>query len=216
MLQENIAKGQRVEKFKVELLIDGQWVVVGKGTTVGYKRLLRFSETAAEEVRVTIEECRRTAEIMRVGLFYCPELGANSNKAKEYFSSSAWVTLGNDGKKIFDNDVETVWKSKDMQPLIIDLTEVIKIKGVAYVPVEKVNGEGVITKYRVYTSLDGQTWQLEGNDREFENIRNNPIAQNVWFEKELDVRFLKIEPIETNDNNGTYSVAEFGVILGAL
>jgi alpha-L-fucosidase len=64
--------------------------------------------------------------------------------------------------------------------------------------------------------LDGQTWQLEGNDREFENIRNNPIAQNVWFEKELDVRFLKIEPIETNDNNGTYSVAEFGVILGAL
>lgn len=216
MLQENIANGQRVEKFKVELLIDGQWMTVGRGTTIGYKRLLRFSATTAEEVRITIEECRRTVEILRVGLFYCPELGANSNKAKEYFSSSAWVVLGNDGKKIFDNDVETLWKSKDMQPLIIDLTETIKIKGIAYVPVEEVNGEGVITKYRVYTSLDGQKWQQEGGDREFENIRNNPISQNVLFEKEKNVRFLKIEPIETTDNNGTYTVAEFGVILSVL
>ncbi|MBR2607712.1 MAG: alpha-L-fucosidase [Bacteroidaceae bacterium] len=213
MLQENIAKGQRVEKFKVELLIDGQWITVGKGTTIGYKRLLRFSETAADEIRVTIEECRRTAEILRVGLFLCPDLTANSTTEKGYFSSSAWVALGNDGKKIFDNDVATVWKSKDMQPLIIDLTEKIKIKGIAYVPVEKVNGEGIITKYCLYTSLDGQTWQQEGADREFENIRNNPIVQNVMFEKSQNVRFVKIEPIETADNSGIYTVAEFGIII---
>ncbi|MBQ5664007.1 MAG: alpha-L-fucosidase, partial [Bacteroidaceae bacterium] len=91
MLQENIAKGQRVEKFKVELLINGQWVTVGRGTTIGYKRLLRFSETVADEIRVTIEGCRRKAEILQVGLFYCPGLGTNStNSMKEYFSSSAW------------------------------------------------------------------------------------------------------------------------------
>jgi hypothetical protein len=178
--------------------------------------LLRFSETVADEILVTVEECRRAAEILQVGLFHCPELGANRGNVKEYFSSSAWQTPGNDGRKIFDNDLETLWESKDMQPLIIDLTETKNIKGFSYVPSNNVNGEGTITKYRIYTSVDGTLWQQNGGDREFENIRNNPIAQNVRFEKELDVRFLKIEPIETNDNNGTYSVAEFGVILGAL
>ena len=213
MLQENIAKGQRVEKFKVELLINGQWITVGRGTTIGYKRLLRFSETTAEKVRITVEECRRTAEILRTGLFLCPELGTNSKSTKEYFSSSAWQTPGCNGKKIFDNDIETVWTSKDMQPLVVDLTETTNIKGFAYVPAEKVNGEGTITKYRIYTSVDGNQWQQEGDDREFENIRNNPIAQNIRFEKAQNIRFLKIEPLGTTDNKGIYSIAEFGVII---
>lgn len=213
MLQENIAKGQRVERFKVELLIDGQWITVGRGTTIGYKRLLRFSETFAEEVRVTIEECRRTAEILRIGLFLCPRIGANSSSAKEYFSSSAWQTAGVAAERMFDNDVETVWKSKDMQPLIVDLTEITKVRGFAYVPAEKVDGEGTITKYRVYTSCDGKLWEQEGGDREFDNIRNNPIAQNVRFGEMRNIRYIKIEPIETTDNNGTYTVAEFGVII---
>ena len=216
MLQENIAKGQRVEKFKVELLINGQWMTVGRGTTIGYKRLLRFSETTAEEIRVTIEECRRTAEILQVGLFHCPELGANSGIAKEYFSSSAWQTPGNDSKMIFDNDDETLWRSKDMQPLIVDLTETKKIKGFSYIPCGEVNGAGTITKYRIYTSIDGNTWKQDGGDKEFDNIRNNPIAQNVRFEKEQEVRFLKFEPIETTDNNGTYTIAGLGVIINDL
>ena len=50
-------------------------------------------------------------------------------------------------------------------------------------------------------------------DREFENIRNNPIVQNVMFEKSQNVRFVKIEPIETADNSGIYTVAEFGIII---
>ena len=216
MLQENIAKGQRVEKFKVELLINGQWMTVGRGTTIGYKRLLRFSETAAEKVRVTIEECRCTAEIQQIGLFYCPELGTNSNVVKDYFSSSAWIAPGNDGKNIFDNDVETVWRSKDMQPLVIDLTESNKIKGFSYVPVNSVNATGTITKYRIYTSVDGNLWEQDGGEREFDNIRNNPIAQNVRFEKERNVCFLKLEPIETTDNSGIYTVADFGIIIDAL
>ena len=216
MLQENITKGQRVEKFKVELLVNGQWITVGRGTTIGYKRLLRFSECVADKVRVTIEECRRTAEIMQIGLFYCPELGTNSFVTKDYFSSSAWIAPGNDGKKIFDNDVETIWKSKDMQPLVIDLIEVNKIKGFSYVPVNNVNATGTITKYRIYTSIDGDIWEQVGSEKEFDNIRNNPIAQNVRFEKERDVRFLKIEPIETIDDSGIYTIADFGIIIDGI
>ena len=213
MLQEDISKGQRVESFTVELLINGQWVTVGKGTTIGYKRLLRFPSTTAEKVRVTINESRLEANILRIGLFHCPELGDNSAIRKEHISSSAWEVAGSNGQKMFDNDVETIWKSNDMQPLTIDLGQQLNILGFSYIPVNNVEAAGTITKYRISISTDGEKWQQIDGDREFENIRNNPIAQNVRFDKNHAARYLRLEPLETTDNGSTFSVAEFGVII---
>ena len=213
MVQENIAKGQRVESFKVELLIGGQWIEMGYGTTIGYKRLLRFPATEAEKVRLTVVSTRKTAEIQRVGLFYCPELDGSIAAAKEYISSSSWKIGEGNGKQLFDNDVKSVWKSKDMQPLVIDMKQQIAINGFAYVPAEAVGAEGVVTKYRIYTSADAASWTQAGGDREFENIRNNPIAQNVRFDAPANARYLKFEPLETTDNSGIFSAAELGVIV---
>ena len=42
MLQEDIARGQRVEAFSVEAQTADGWKEIAQGTTVGYKRLLRF------------------------------------------------------------------------------------------------------------------------------------------------------------------------------
>ena len=53
LIQEDIAKGQRVENFLVEAYSNGSWRYVAEGTTVGYKRLIRFSDTKAEKIRVT-------------------------------------------------------------------------------------------------------------------------------------------------------------------
>lgn len=213
MLQEDISKGQRVEKFTVELLIDGQWIAVGKGTTIGYKRLLRFPATTAEKVRITIDAARRPANMLRVGLFHCPELGDNSSVCKEYISSSAWSIVGGDGRKMFDNDVETRWISKDMQPVTIDLGQQLDILGFSYVPENNVAAAGNITRYRISVSEDGEKWQQMDGDREFGNIRNNPIAQNVRFDSGCRVRYLKLQPLETTGEGDGFSVAEFGVII---
>ena len=70
LLQEDISRGQRVEQFTVEALYDGEWHEVAEGTTVGYKRLLRFEECRAELIRVTIDKCRTSAHIANVGLYY--------------------------------------------------------------------------------------------------------------------------------------------------
>ena len=69
MLQEDVSRGQRVEAFTVEAHVDGEWKVVAKGSTIGYKRLLRFPNTAADAIRVTVDECRGVANISRVGAF---------------------------------------------------------------------------------------------------------------------------------------------------
>ena len=214
MLQEDISKGQRVEKFKVELLIAGQWVCVGEGTTIGYKRLLRFPTTNATKMRVIVEESRLTANILRVGLFDCPVPGEEGvSKVKEYISSTTWKTLDGDGSKMFDNDEATIWQSDSMKPLIVDFNQLLTIKGFSYVPAGEVGVKGVVTKYRLSVSKDGQKWKRVRDVAEFENVVNNPVTQNCRFDSLYEVRYLMFEPLETAGNCGIYTIAEFGVIV---
>lgn len=72
MIQEDISKGQRVDKFKVEISTDGtNWMTLTSGTTVGQKRLVKLpSSQSTKKLRVTIEQTRAAANISNVGLFY--------------------------------------------------------------------------------------------------------------------------------------------------
>lgn len=74
MLQEYIAKGQRVEQFKVEAKVDGNWMEIAKGTTVGYKRLIRMPAITTDQIKVTIEQARDGALINTLGWFESPEI----------------------------------------------------------------------------------------------------------------------------------------------
>jgi alpha-L-fucosidase len=74
LLQEDITKGQRVEKFRVEAYINNQWKSIASSTTIGYKKLLRIHETSASAVRLTIEKARDNAIISNFGLFMAPEI----------------------------------------------------------------------------------------------------------------------------------------------
>jgi alpha-L-fucosidase len=69
MLAEPIEKGQRVAKFTLEAWVGNAWQPLAAGTTIGYKRLLRFEEVRAEKVRLTIQEANNTPLISEVGLF---------------------------------------------------------------------------------------------------------------------------------------------------
>lgn len=70
MIQENIAKGQRVEKFYAEYFENGSWIKFTEGTTVGYKRLLSFDAISADKIRIHIESSRLNPMLSEVGLFY--------------------------------------------------------------------------------------------------------------------------------------------------
>lgn len=72
MIQEDIRKGQRIEKFCLEVLDEnGQWGRVAGGTTVGYKRLIKFPRTTAKHIRLTILESRAMPYLTEIGLFHC-------------------------------------------------------------------------------------------------------------------------------------------------
>ena len=72
LLQEAIRTGQRVERFQLEAWDESKWVVFARGTTIGYKRLLRFEPVTTRRVRLFIEQSRSTPAITRLGLFKRP------------------------------------------------------------------------------------------------------------------------------------------------
>jgi alpha-L-fucosidase len=72
MLQEDIRLGQRVEAFSVERWVNQTWEEIARGTTIGYKRLLRVPSVAASRVRLTISSSRDVPAISEFALFKQP------------------------------------------------------------------------------------------------------------------------------------------------
>ncbi len=68
-LQENIRKGQRVERFTAEYNENGEWKKLTSGTTIGYKRLLRFPPVSALGLRVTIQSSRMNPVLGELGVY---------------------------------------------------------------------------------------------------------------------------------------------------
>lgn len=69
VLQENISLGQRVEAFKLEAKVDGKWRKITEGTTIGYKRILRFPELTAQQLKLSILETRAMPALAEFGLY---------------------------------------------------------------------------------------------------------------------------------------------------
>ncbi len=72
-LQEDIRKGQRVEKFIIEADDHGTWKEVASGTTIGYKRILSFPAVTSGRVRLRILSSRLNAVISKIGLYKLAE-----------------------------------------------------------------------------------------------------------------------------------------------
>lgn len=69
LVQENIAHGQKIEQFEVEAFVNQTWVKIAEGTTIGYKRLLRFESVTTQKLRFKILSSRGIAEISEIGLY---------------------------------------------------------------------------------------------------------------------------------------------------
>jgi len=72
MAQEYIPLGQRVKGFTVDAFVDGAWKEVARGSTIGYKRILRFPAVKASRVRFNITDSKASPVISNIGLYNAP------------------------------------------------------------------------------------------------------------------------------------------------
>jgi alpha-L-fucosidase len=71
LFQEALAKrGQRIEKHALDAWVDGKWTEVATGTTVGYKKILRFPTVTTDKLRLRVLESRLHPTIAEVSVHF--------------------------------------------------------------------------------------------------------------------------------------------------
>ena len=216
MIQEDISKGQRVESFLVEAYKDGSWIHMAEGTTVGYKRLVRFSDTRPERIRVTIRSARGVANVAAVGLFYAEPLADKNEEVQlSDVPVDGWQVVGGnaDSRKAIDGDRKTVWRASALTPLVVDMGDKVEVSGFSYAPSIGEDLTGTIYKYAFYVSLDGESWTKCEASGEFSNIMHNPVPYFVRFGKTYPARYFKLEPLSEINNKNVVTVGEVGILI---
>ncbi|KAJ8511239.1 hypothetical protein OPV22_001673 [Ensete ventricosum] len=89
-IQEPIQMGQRIIEFQVDILASGEWKTIANGTTIGYKRLLRFPMVETQFFRFIINKSRASPLISYIGIHVDPcstvydSLTARSSSTKRF------------------------------------------------------------------------------------------------------------------------------------
>lgn len=74
LAQEYIRLGQRVKSFTVEAFIENNWKEVAKGTTVGYKRIVRFPSVKSTKIRFTVTDSKACPLISNIAVYHAPQI----------------------------------------------------------------------------------------------------------------------------------------------
>lgn len=56
IIQEQIAQGERIRKYTIQAQLNGKWVDIAKGESVGHKRIEQFPTIQTSELRLVIKE----------------------------------------------------------------------------------------------------------------------------------------------------------------
>lgn len=180
LASEYIKLGQRVKKFSLEALVNGNWIALKDDyaesgtdgmTTIGRKRIICFPAVTASKLRFNIEDSKACPLISNIGVFLAPELTPDIPDSGEKKASALNVIMlgGNDGKS---------------KSIMIDLEGEKTVSGLRYLPPRNWGNHGIITNYSFWAMAGGQWKKLA--EGEFSNVVNNPIWQTI-----------KVNPITT-------------------
>lgn len=149
------------------------------------------------------------------------KINSGIKSAKYGVSKEKWkVTSVSSGdsksvERIIDGNPDTDWgfgndENKLPQTVVIDMGELISIKGFTYTPQQIGNNLNLISNYELYTSVDSFYWDKQ-SEGEFSNIKHNPIEQVKSFAA-VKARFLKFVATAAVGKSQTVSIAEIGVV----
>ena len=180
LAEEDIALGQRVKKFMLEVEVDGKWQPLkdalaenGDGlTTIGHRRIICFPTLTATKLRFTITDSKAEPIIKKLGVYLAPKITADIPDSGEKHSSGLHYFFSNPKQMLIDWDNEQT------------------ITAFRYLP-PQTSRKGTITHYTLWASSDWSNWTKLASG-EFSNIVNNPIWQTIKFPT-TKARILKLD-----------------------
>lgn len=134
-------------------------------------------------------------------------------------SSAKWRVVSADKKAddMIDGNPNTFWRQpkagEGPTSVVVDLGESLPLRGFTYLPRQDSRKEGIVYRYAVSVSQDGNTWSAPISQGAFSNINNSPVLQTIRFAAPQTTRYLKFDALETTEGNSpTVSIAELGVL----
>jgi alpha-L-fucosidase len=204
LLQEYIPLGQRVKKFKVESLQDGNWQTLAEETTIGYKRILRLPDVNTRRLRVTIEDSKAAPVLSNLQVFNAPKV-LESPVVSRNQAGEVTITAADKNVEIFYTIDGT---APDATSLKYDAPFMFAQKGIlSAVPVDPQTGNAGPAARQEF-DIPAANWQLLGepgkNPRANAMFDGNPNT-TLTINQALPVDFII-------DLNETVNLAGFNYL----
>lgn len=179
LIQEYIPLGQRVKSFTVEAFENGVWKEITKGTTIGYKRILRFNTVHATKLRITITGSKNNPLISNIEMYNAPQILAAPTVVREQ-SGDVRITPADSESQIYytlDGSTPTTKSSKYSNPIKTEDGKVV-VKSIAYDPVSKNNSPVTEENF----DIARKHWKIIGSeDKNAYNIVDGNASTN-WYQ----------------------------------
>lgn len=194
LLQEYIPLGQRVKKFRVECVNDGNWKTLAEKTTIGYKRILRLPDVTTRRLRIIIEDSKAAPVISNLQVFNAPKV-LESPVIRRNQAGELTLTAFDEGVDLFfttDGTTPDSTSEKYSTPFMFARKGIISA-----VAVDPLTGNaGPVTRQEF--DIPAVNWQLLGepgkNQRAGNMFDGNPYSSLV-INQTLPVDFI----IDIND-----------------
>lgn len=215
LLQEYIPLGQRVQSFVVEYYLNRQWHPVKlneETTTIGYKRILRFTTVSTNRIRIRFTASRACLCINNIEAFYSgSDLLFNTTKDQQmeirgYPFTLPQVDIAQMKKCIDRNDSTTCFV--DEKTVLIDLGEKRLVHSFSYLPDQ--SNKGLISNYELGVGMTENVMDKVISSGEFSNIRNNPVWQKIYFAP-VYARYLMFKPTRMINDDDRIGIAEMRI-----
>ena len=143
LLQEFTPLGQRQKAFSLEKEVDGSWEKIAEGTTIGYKRILRFPDVQAQKIRINFLDGKDIPVISEMGIFYAKPLVLAPTFSR---STSGEVTLiaPDSGLEMYfslDGTAPSAERGKYSKPILVETA--MSLRAISFDPKSGEESEAV-------------------------------------------------------------------------
>lgn len=181
VIEEDITRGQRVEKFDVLAWRDGRDTIVASGTTIGKKRILTFDAAIVDSLSLNVRSSRGEPHAAITGAYNITMPETICDGTSEGFIPEGYKTLD---CTIARQPSEASGKAR----YIITLEHPARVAGLIYLPDPE---EGLLFNCTL-VPRPGDTTAGDAAFTEFGNVAANPIPQKMILENPVTTRQIEI------------------------
>lgn len=128
LAQEDIRLGQRIKSFTLEAKLGDSWKEIASQTTIGRKRILRFPNIRASQLRLNILDAKACPVISNVGVYLAPKVIVEPEIMRD---KNGLVTMKNydSGLEIYytlNGDNPSLQSNKYKEPFLLNEKTILK------------------------------------------------------------------------------------------